>query len=303
MRRYDHFAVRAWARTALFDPFVTHMVVGQHWNSTPFPFGALYDSQHVRDEPIRLYNMAGNAISALKNPVTDNIDRELSLCSIHKLNRARQDEEVYALVARDAEESTAISEALAETRFRFTVEIGVPSITGSTIGHGSAMFENCVSRALPIRLRAEEISTYDILAQSSVLRVAMVMWDAFTVTFNRIIGIKNAIDARLALHSLLADVANDIHNDGHVGFSLERIFGELPTADQFDRWWCAQFELVRELDRLLQVDPFRAGFTFKLHDDVAPIPIMLMAAALLSNPLELMRVLRVACTRYTGEKK
>ena len=37
MRELDESAVRSWARTALFDPFVTHMVVGQHWNSTPFP--------------------------------------------------------------------------------------------------------------------------------------------------------------------------------------------------------------------------------------------------------------------------
>lgn len=303
MRRYDQFAVRAWARTSLFDPFLTHMVVGQHWNSTPFPFGALYDSQGIRAEPIRLYNMAGNAISALKNPVTDNIDCELSLCSIHKLDRANQDAEVYALLARDPEESSAIREALAGTRFRFALEIGVPVITGSTVGDNHALFEHCVSRALPVRLRAEEISTYDILAQSSVLMIALRLWDDFTVTFNRTIGIKNAIDARLALHTILAEVASDIHNDGHVSLTLERRFGGSPSPEQYDEWWCTQFDLVRELDRLLRADAFRAGFTFKLHDDVAPMPVMLMAMALLSSPLELMRVLRIASTRYAGEKK
>ena len=69
MRELDESAVRSWARTALFDPFVTHMVVGQHWNSTPFPFGALYDARNVRANPEHLFAPMGNALIAIQSKI------------------------------------------------------------------------------------------------------------------------------------------------------------------------------------------------------------------------------------------
>lgn len=61
-----------------------------------------------------------------------------------------------------------------------------------------------------------------------MLVVALQLWDMFTTVFNRTVGMKNCIDARLSLHSLFAEVALDIYNDGHAGTGLTR---KLPKSD------------------------------------------------------------------------
>lgn len=303
MRELDESAVRSWARTSLFDPFVTHMVVGQHWNSTPFPFGALYDARNARANPENLFAMMGNALTAIQNPVTDSIDRELGLGSIHKTNRASQDEEIHVLLTRSSIESASISNALSDIRIRFAIEVGVPRITGSTVGVSNVLFDNSVFRSLPVRLRAEDITTLDIVAQSSVLVVALHLWDMFTTVFNRTVGIKNCIDERLALHSLLADVAFDIYNDGHAGTGLTRKLSKVtPTsvAEEVEK----RIAEARPICSAIHGVDFRRAFASRIDDESdAPLPITLMAAALLSSPSDMLRVLQVASTRYTGEKK
>lgn len=303
MRELNESAVRSWARTSLFDPFVTHMVVGQHWNSTPFPFGALYDARNARANPENLFAMMGNALTAIQNPVTDSIDRELDIASIHKLNRAVQDEEVHGLLTRSSIESASITNALSDLRIRFAVEIGVPRITGSTVGQDNMLFDNSVVRALPVRLRAEDVTTLDIVAQSSVLVVALQLWDMFTTVFNRTVGMKNCIDARLALHSLLADVAFDIYNDGHAGTGLTRKLPKVTPASVAEEVERRVAEARPLCSSVLGVD-FRRAFASRIDDDSdAPLPITLMAAALLSSPSDMLRVLQAASTRHAGEKK
>lgn len=303
MRELDESAVRSWARTSLFDPFVTHMVVGQHWNSTPFPFGALYDARNVRANPEHLFALMGNALIAIQNPVTDSIDRELELGSIHKTNRASQDEEIHDLLTRSSIESASISNALSDIRIRFAIEVGVPRITGSTVGVSNALFDNSVFRSLPVRLRADDVTTLDIVAQSSVLVVALQLWDMFTTVFNRTVGIKNCIDERLALHSLLADVAFDIYNDGHAGTGLTRKLDNVTPASVAEEVEKRIAEARPICSAIHGVD-FRRAFASRIDDESdAPLPITLMAAALLSSPSDMLRVLQVASTRYTGEKK
>lgn len=303
MRELDETAVRAWARTSLFDPFITHMVVGQHWNSTPFPFGALYDARNVRANPENLFAMMGNALTAIQNPVTDSIDRELDLSSVHALDCARQDEEIHGLLTRSSIESASISNALLDMRIRFAIEVGVPRITGTTVGVGNSLFNNSVFRSLPVRLRAEDVTTLDLVAQSSVLVVAVQLWDMFTSVFNRFVGMKNYIDARLALHSLLSDIAFDIYNDGHAGTGMAR---KLDASNQAQVTADVERRIAeaRDLCSAVNCERFRHAFASRI-DAVfdGPLPITLMAAALLSSPSDMLCVLQVASTRYAGEKK